>query len=156
MRRTDREITDANQIDEIIQSCDCVRVGLTEGKSVYIVPLNFAYLREAKNGIFYLHCANDGRKLDLLRINPAVGFELDTNHAVNRAETACGFSFRYQSVIGTASAEFVNTLEEKKEALRRIVWHYSGKADWVFTEAQAQAVTVLKLTVTEMACKEHR
>ena len=155
MRRKDREITDLARVDEIIGSCDCFRLGLTDGKSVYIVPLNFAYTRLNGTATFYLHCAREGKKLDLIAANPNVGVELDTNHAVHAGEKGCDYAFRFQSVIGSGVATLLDEPAEKKEALRRIVWHYSGREDWAFTDAEAASVTVVKVTVTEMACKEH-
>ena len=43
MRRTDREITDAEKITQIIQTCHCCRLGFCDNGAVYIVPLNFGY-----------------------------------------------------------------------------------------------------------------
>lgn len=155
MRRKDREVTDVTRIDAIIQACDCARLGFAQEGGVYIVPLNFAYLRDGDTPTFYFHGAKMGRKMDLIAQRPNVGFELDTNHAVHAADAGCDFSFRFQSVIGTGSVSLVDDPTEKKDALRRIVWHYSGKDAWTFTDAQADAVAVIKLTVAEMACKEH-
>ena len=155
MRRKDREIAEPGRVDSIIEACDCIRLGLADGAGVYIVPMNFAYVRAEGRSIFYLHCAKQGKKLDLHAQNPRVGFELDTNHAVNPGETGCDYSFRYQSVIGNAIAAVVHDVEEKKDALRRIVYHYSGKEQWTFSDEQAASVTVIRLDVTDMACKEH-
>ena len=155
MRRKDREITDASAIDGIIAACDCIRLGIAAEGAPYVVPMSFGYGRKRDQAVFYLHCAGDGRKMTLLQENPRVGFALDTNHGVNAADTGCGFSFRFQSVIGTGEITFVKDLAEKKEALRMIVSNYSQRSDWTFTDAQAAGVTVLRLTVEEMACKEH-
>lgn len=155
MRRKDREITDSGTIDGIITACDCIRLGIAAEGAPYVVPMNFGYCHTGEQAVFYLHCASEGRKLTLLADNPRVGFELDTNHLVHAAETGCGFSFRYQSVIGTGEITFVSDVSEKKEALRIIVSQYSQRSDWTFTDAQAAGVTVLRLAVAEMACKEH-
>ena len=71
MRRTDREITDAEKITQIIQTCHCCRLGFCDNGAVYIVPLNFGYDWEDKL-VFYFHCAHEGYKLDLLHKNPHV------------------------------------------------------------------------------------
>ena len=155
MRRKDREITDPERIDGIIRACDCIRLGIAAEGAPYVVPMNFGYRREGERVCFYLHCAREGRKLELLQQNPHVGFELDTNHLVHAAETGCDFSFRFQSVIGTGEVSFVTDLPEKKDALCRIVSQYSDRSDWAFTDAQAASVTVLRLDVADMACKEH-
>ena len=155
MRRKDREITDPKRINEIIAACDCCRIGLTDGQSAYVVPLNFGYVAAGDARMFYFHCAREGKKLDLLRQNPNAGFELDTHHALLPGEMACDYAFRFQSVIGKGVATLVEDREEKKAALDAVMRHHSGRDGWAFTDAQADSVTVLRLTVAEMACKEH-
>jgi hypothetical protein len=155
MRRKDREVTDPRRIDGIIGACDCIRLGIATNGAPYVVPMNFGYTRMGEQAVFYLHCAREGRKLDLLRQNPCVGFTLDTNHLVHTDEAGCAFSFRFQSVIGTGDVFFVTDVGEKKDALRRIVAQYSARDDWTFTDAQTESVTVLRLRVAEMTCKEH-
>ena len=155
MRRIDREITNIEQINQIIVSCDCCRLGFIDGQSVYVVPLNFGYRYLDGQSTFYFHCAKEGKKLDLLKENPVVGFELDTNHAVNAGAIACEYSFRFRSVIGRGSAAMVEDLAEKKEALQLVMSHYSDRSDWSFPDVQAASVAVIKLMVTDMACKEH-
>ena len=81
MRRTDREITDAEKITQIIQTCHCCRLGFCDNGAVYIVPLNFGYAEENGKRVFYFHSAKSGRKLDLIAGAPSVGFELDVNYA---------------------------------------------------------------------------
>ena len=43
MRRHDREVIERAKIDEIIESCDCLRLGLNAEDGAYIVPLSFGY-----------------------------------------------------------------------------------------------------------------
>jgi uncharacterized protein len=119
------------------------------------VPLNFGYAENGSNKTFYFHSAREGRKLDLIRKNGKAGFELDTDHRLNENDTACGYSFRYQSAIGEGIVSMVEEAEEKKAALSLIMAHYSGKADWAFTDDSIKAVSIFKLDVITMACKEH-
>ena len=41
MRRKDREITDFNEMLEIMKKCDVCRIALNDEEFPYIVPLNF-------------------------------------------------------------------------------------------------------------------
>ena len=43
----------------------------------YLVPLNFGFERTEQGVTFYFHSAVAGRKVELLRRQPTVGFELD-------------------------------------------------------------------------------
>lgn len=155
MRRADREITDPRRLDEIISRCDCCRLGLATEGAPYLVPMNFGYAREAGRPVFYFHCAPAGRKLDLIRANPQAGFELDTAHRLKEAGHACGYAYAYQSVIGYGHTEILTGTEEKRAALQRIMYRYTGRSDWAFEETALAATVVFKLTVEEMSGKEH-
>lgn len=151
MRRKDREITDPRKVEAIIQACDCCRLGLINGKSAYIVPLNFGY----HEGTFYFHGALEGLKLDLIRENGYASFELDTGHELRPAQEANRCSFRYQSVMGTGSVMLVEDLMEKRRGLLCIMEHYTGRDDWEIDEKMMKSTAVMKLTVDSMSCKEH-
>lgn len=155
MRRKDREVTDGQKIKEIIMACECCRLGFADGKGVYIVPLNFGYVEDGDKKIFYFHGAVEGRKIDLIKKVGYAGFELDTNHKLIEAETACGHSFSFQSVIGEGPVSMVTDMAEKKAALQTIMWHHSHKGDWTFPEAAVEKVAVFKLEVKEISCKVH-
>lgn len=158
MRRKDREVTDIKHIEDIIQACDCCRIGLVDHGKAYIVPLSFAYVRndeDDRKGHFYFHGASQGRKLDIIRQNPEAGFELDTNYMLQEGNTACGYSCRYQSVIGSGRIHILDEAEEKIKGLNHIMQHYSGKADWEYDMRMIEAITVLRLDVEELSCKEH-
>ena len=155
MRRKDREVTDPAAIEDIIRRCACCRLGFNDDGAVYIVPLSFGY--EQIDGVytFYFHSAREGRKLDLLRRYPQVGFEMDTNYRLNEADVACGYSARFQSVIGNGTASLVESVEEKIKGLGLLMEHTAGKGDWQFDGKMLDAVAVFKVQVTSLSCKEH-
>ncbi len=155
MRRKDREVTDLKKIENIISRCTCCRIGFHDDGEVYIVPLSFGYEAKGDNYIFYFHGAKEGRKIDLIKKNPMVGFEMDTNYALNEADLACGYSARFQSIIGNGVIRIVSEIKEKKLGLSLIMEHNTGKQNWNFDEKMVDAATVFKLEVTKMRCKEH-
>ena len=155
MRRKDREVTDLMKIENIISRCNCCRIGFHDDGEVYIVPLSFGYVAKDDTYIFYFHGAKEGRKIDLIKKNPVVGFEMDTNYALNEADLACGYSARFQSIIGNGIVSIVSEIEEKKSGLSLIMEHITGKQDWNFDEKMVNAAMVFKLEVTKMSCKEH-
>ena len=155
MRRNDREITDMMKIEDIMSRCTCCRIGFQDDGKVYIVPLNFGYVAKGDTYIFYFHGAKEGRKIDLINKNPVVGFEMDTNYTLNEADQACGYSARFQSIIGNGIVSIVSEMNEKKLGLSLLMEHNTGKQNWDFDEKMLNAVTVFKLEVTKMSCKEH-
>ncbi|MDO4333698.1 MAG: pyridoxamine 5'-phosphate oxidase family protein [Eubacteriales bacterium] len=155
MRRKDREVTDSGRIREIISACKCCRLGFCDDGKVYIVPLNFGYEECEGRYIFYFHGAKEGRKIDLIEKTHYAGFEMDANAEVYGKDTACTYTSRFQSVVGGGEVGFVENAEEKKRALRAIMRHNTGRADWEFQENMINAVCVFRLTVEELSCKEH-
>ncbi len=159
MRRKDREVTDPGKIADIISRCGCCRIGFYDDGEVYIVPLNFGYSIKDNAVTFYFHGANKGRKIDLIGKNPKVGFEMDTDlevYSIERSEVACDYTARFQSVVGNGIVSIVSQLEEKKSGLSLLMEHNTGKSEWSFDEKALNAVTVFKLDVLNMSCKEHR
>ncbi len=159
MRRADREITDINEITEVIKSCTCCRLGFNDDGEVYIIPLNFGFeLKDAKF-TFYFHGAKEGRKIGLIEKSPQVGFELDTNHRVyslNDDGTACNYTASYKSVIGTGKVSMVHDYEEKMHGLSLLMVQSTGKRDWAFDKNMLDSVVVFKLEVYKVSCKEHK
>lgn len=154
MRRKEREITEQAKINEIIQNCDCLRLALADEGAPYIVPVSFGYVEEEK--AFYFHGAKEGRKIDLIRKNGAAGFECDCNFHLKEADTACGYTNLYQSIIGTGKIHVLEDAEEKRKGLLAVMAHYTGRNDWDFPEQMLTATTVLRLDIEEMSGKENR
>jgi uncharacterized protein len=124
MRRKEREIKDRKVIDDIIRRCRVCRVAMNDEGQPYVVPLNFGY-----DGRFlFFHCAQEGRKIDILKKNNRVGFEFDILHDIVTAKQACKWGTKYESVIGSGTAEILDALKAKKEALECIMRQYGSNA----------------------------
>ena len=156
MRRSDREVIDLSRILEIIEGCDCCRLGLVDDGRAYIVPLNFGYEVDGGKLTLYFHSAREGRKLDLIRATRYASFEMDTAHELVEAEKACGYSFLYSSVMGGGSIELIEDYDGKLHALRRIMKHCAGDAEYEFDRDMVERVAILKLVADELTSKEHR
>jgi hypothetical protein len=79
MRRKDREITDRAELLRILAKARVCRLALVDGDRPYVVPLTFAL----DGADLVLHSARTGRKLDILRRNPAVCFEVEEGVEIN-------------------------------------------------------------------------
>ena len=64
MRRRDREITDKQDILEVMRKCDVCRIALHDGDYPYIVPLNFGLQVENDMPVLYFHGALEGKKYE--------------------------------------------------------------------------------------------
>ncbi|MEY8311368.1 pyridoxamine 5'-phosphate oxidase family protein [Oscillospiraceae bacterium 42-9] len=152
MRRKDREITGLAEIMEILSSCQVCRLGMCQKGMPYVVPLNFGVEREGERLVLYFHGAREGKKLDIIRENPQVCVEFDGEHRLLEGETACAYSFAYESVIGFGKAEILESHEEKAQGLAAILRSLTGK-EFTFTPEQTQSVAVLRVALEEVAGK---
>ena len=64
------------------------------------------------------------QKLDILRKNSNVCFEMDIDHEVAKGDLACTCGMNYRSVIGFGKAVLVDDLDAKREAFGIIMGHY--------------------------------
>ena len=155
MRRSEREITDFDQMLAVVESCDCCRLGLVTEEGAYIVPLNFGY--EARGGelTLYFHSAPEGRKIELLKRRALVSFEMDARHELVCGGTACACSYRYQCVMGQGRAELLESFQEKLLGLQQIMVHTTGRREWSFQEDVLRRTAVIRLRVNRWSCKAH-
>lgn len=153
MRRNEREVTDPAQIRQIIESCHCCRLGFYDEGEVYIVPLSFGYDEQGAARVFYFHGAAQGRKARLIAQRPRVGFELDGGYQLSPGSTACQYSARFVSVVGTGRVSPVQAPAEKRAALAALMRHTAGEGSWAFAPAALAGVSVFRLDVEKLACK---
>ena len=155
MRRTDREVTDKNEIIKIIDKCDVCRIALSKDNTPYIIPMNFGCIYENGRLILYFHCAKEGKKLDIIKSNPAVCFEFDCSVNIIPGDTACKYSLDFESVVGSGNIIIVGDgeIKEKQKALSLIMKKYAPEKTFEFSGTDIDSVTVLKLFADEFTGK---
>jgi hypothetical protein len=150
MRRKEKEIKDPKILESVLRQAAICRLGLAENNSPYVVPLNFGY----RANCLYLHSAGEGRKINILKKNNKVCFEAELEVELIPAEKACDWGMKYISVIGFGKAYFVESSEEKREALNIILEHYSEKPPFEYLEEDLNRVTVIKVKIESMTGKK--
>lgn len=155
MRRKDREITNPDTMLDMVQHCDCCRLGLVDEDGAYILPLNFGAAVEDGVLALYFHGALEGKKIALLRENPRISFEMDTGHRLVPGAKADEYTFAYRSVMGRGTVTFLETDVEKLRGLNRIMAHYTRRDDWTVDPAMLRATAVFRLQVESWSAKEH-
>lgn len=153
MRRKEQEITDKAAIEEFIAGEQILRIAFDDDGDLYIVPVNYGYLCENGEFVFYFHGAKAGRKYELSKSSPTVGFEIDGKYKLLAGETACRYSAAFQSVIGTGTLQLVEEREEKRRGLNALMQQTARRSDWHFDEMALDAVAVFRLDVHKMSCK---
>lgn len=153
MRRADREVTDYQQIQSIIEQAKVVHIGMLDNDRPYVVPMQYGFVFSDGTLTLYVHCAKEGRKLDILKKNPCVFIELETNVAiVSGGDIPCKYGSEYASVMGDGTAVIVEDVAEKIVGLQLMMKTQSGR-DFEITEQMATSVTVLRIDVPCVTAK---
>lgn len=151
--RREREVTDMQEIVGILNRAKIVHVGMIDGDMPYVVPMNYGYTIIDGKLTLYLHGATEGRKLDILRVNPKVFIEIDTDIVPFEGKAACQHGVCYSSVMGEGRAEIVEDVEGKKEGLKFLMKTQTGK-DFEFVDKMVTGVTVIKIHVDDFTAKK--
>lgn len=154
MTRRERQVTDIGEITKILDKSKVLHLGMVDGDEAYVVPMNYGYTMKDGELTLYLHGARRGRKLDLMRANPKVFFEMCCDIVPFEGDVACRYGITYASLMGRGIAEIVEAVEEKKFALSALMKTQTGK-DFEFEDKMTTIVSVIKITVLEYTAK-HR
>jgi uncharacterized protein len=150
MRRKQYEITDIAIIEDILSKSEVCRIALIDNGRPYIVPLNYGY----KNNTLYFHSSPRGKKIELLKKNNNVCFEIESFIEIEKNEIPCKWGTKYRSVIGYGTIEFLTDPGQKTEGLDIIMAHYGKTGKNIFQEKEIENVLILKLKIEEITGKQ--
>ena len=124
MRRKQCEIKERGGIDAILARGRIGRMATIGADGYpYITPVNYVYFE----GSVYFHCARTGEKIDNLKREPKVCFEVDIPLAYldldyyGEIPEACAVHQFYHCVVIRGRAEIVSDLDEKLRVLNALV-----------------------------------
>lgn len=150
MRRKDKEVTSRKWMMEVLEKGTWMELAMS-GKDgwPYIVPLNYGF----GDNFIIIHGAREGKKIDILKENDRVAFNVAIDTEVVRNEDdPSEFSMKYRSVSGQGIAKFIEDPEEKREALKILMDHYRGPKE-PMTEGMLKATAVIRISITELTGK---
>jgi len=120
----------------------------------YIVPLSYGYRVVGSSLLeLFFHCAVEGRKLDILRKNSTVCFEISREGEIVHMDNPCESGYNFASIIGFGNVVFLSGDEEKSEALAMICSHQSGQSV-SFSPEQVGSVCIFKIVSSDYAGKK--
>lgn len=144
--------TEKEQIEAIIRSCKVCFVGMADTDGTpYVIPMNFGY----RDGVIYLHSAQEGHSISILERNPKVCITFSTDHDLvyQHPEVACSYSTRSKSVITSGEVRFEEDFERKTEALNIIMKQYTDK-EFKYSDPAVKNVKIWVVDAQEITCKE--
>jgi len=144
-----RKITDIEEIEGIINKATVCHLGLVDGDEPYVVPVCFGYERN----VLYFHGNLKGRKIELIKKNNKICFEMETDVEVKRAEEACRWGMKYMSVIGVGRVYIVEKEDEKSHALDLITKRCAGDA-LSFPKSELDKTLVMRVDIESITGKQ--
>lgn len=150
MRRADKQITNPEVLNEILDKSHLCRLGLVDNGEAYIVPVNFAH----SGGILYIHSAPNGRKMEIIKTCNRVNFEMELDYSISKNEIPCGWTEKYRSVMGKGMIEIVTDSPSKKAGLDLIMRKYGAEMELNYDENILSRMVILKLTIEYVTGKQ--
>jgi len=144
---------DTERIEQTINKCEVCFVGMADADGQpYVVPFNFGY----KDKIIYLHSAQEGKKMDILRANSKVCVAFSTDHkmAFQHPDVACSYLMKYRSVQVFGHVEFIEDFDEKIVALNIFMQKYTDR-EFKYGAPSIHEVCVYKVVPDKMFGKEY-
>ncbi|MDY0321690.1 MAG: pyridoxamine 5'-phosphate oxidase family protein [Arcobacteraceae bacterium] len=118
--RTKTHLLTQEQIEALFKKAEVGRIAtLNNNGYPYILPMHFVYT----NNKIYLHGLPKGQKIDNIKANPKVCFEIDEMISLisEGIEAPCDVNTEFNSIILYGIACIVDNFDEKKQALYKIV-----------------------------------
>lgn len=150
MRRKEREIKDRSEIDAILHEGKVMRLALVDGDMPFLVPVNYAY----DGTHLFFHSAKVGAKMEILKRNSNVCFEVSLDHGVIEAENPCDFEAKHRTVIGIGKAVAVEDEAEKIAVLDRIVARFTDRK-FEYPKATLAHTAVTRIEIVSVKGKKH-
>ena len=148
MRRNEREIHDPKLVAALLCKAEYIHLGLWDGTSPYVVPVNFGY----HDGAVYFHCALEGKKMECLRLCDRVSFTAVLHYDLVRAVKPCGYTAHFKSVMGFGRARILETPEEKAQALN-IIMRYYRAPEVALSDAMLAKTAVVRIDLETLTGK---
>jgi uncharacterized protein len=153
MRVSKKEIQDKDVITALLSESPVGRLGtIGRGGWPMIKPINFVYFK----GKIYFHSAREGEKIENIKSDSRVCFEIDTPIGYAKSTgNPCETDYLYRSVIIKGKAHVVSDRGEQLSALKALMEKYQPEGDYdEFREDKLALTAVVKIDIDEMTGKE--
>ena len=137
------KIINETELFDVINRCQWCHLAMVDTDcNPYVIPMNFGY----REHVIYMHGAQLGKKITILRQNPSVCINFSADHVLRyqNEDVACSWSMKYRSVIVYGKAEFIAEPEKKIAALNIIMAHYNNK-EFKFNPPSIREVKIWKI-----------
>ena len=123
LRRADKEFTEQEKLRGVLKETCYMTLAMARDGEPYLVSLSHGY--DEERNCLYFHCTEEGKKLDYMRANPVVWGQVIVDHGY--VEKEC--THDYVTVMFSGRVNFIEDPEEKRRALRTMLWQLEPDAE---------------------------
>ena len=150
MHRSDKLINDPQIIEQILNESSICRIGFSIDGEAHIVPVNFGYM----NNKLYIHSAPEGQKIDFIKKNNRICFEMELDHEIIKDKVACNWTTKYRSVIGYGTISIIHEKSQKINGLNIIMSKYGGPDKNSYSESALSRMILLVIDIDTLTGKQ--
>ena len=127
IRRKEKSIESEEEMFAIIERAKYVTIAMCQDNEPYLVTLSHGLDRTKR--CIYFHCAKEGKKIDILRVNHTVwGQAINDDGYI---DGSCDHLYASTQFKGTVT--FIEKIEEKERALRIMINQLESNPEKVIT-----------------------
>jgi uncharacterized protein len=152
VRRKEREITNSDEMLQVLKVTKYVTIALCMDNEPYLVALSHGYDEDKK--CLYFHCAPEGKKLIFAAANPQVWGQAVLDFGVT---DECDYA--YTSVHFSGKLYLITNVTEKKHAIEILVRQVSLNPDAKLAKIKPEKLattTMGRIDITYMSGKKHQ
>jgi nitroimidazol reductase NimA-like FMN-containing flavoprotein (pyridoxamine 5'-phosphate oxidase superfamily) len=152
VRRKDREITDPEEMSQVLRSTKYVTVALCMNNEPYLVALSHGYDQE--HNCLYFHCAPEGKKLVYAQANNRVWGQAVLDFGIT---DECDYA--YTSVHFSGAISLVTGPDEKWHGLQMLVHQVALNPESRLAKLKPEKIenlTIGKIDISYMSGKKHQ
>jgi len=128
IRRKEKAIKDIEEMQSILTNSKYVTIAMCSKDEPYLVTISHGY--DVLNNCIYFHCAQDGKKIDILRENNSVWGQALVDYGY--AEGSCDHLYATTQFKGRVT--FISDPREKDHALRVMILSLEKNPEKVIKE----------------------
>ena len=152
IRRKEKEIKDLSTMVKILQETKYITIAMCDDKEPYLVTLSHGY--DSIRNVIYFHCADEGRKIDVLKKNNTVWGQAiqDNGYVPGKCNQL------YETTQFHGKVTFLIDIQEKKYALVTMIKQLEENPEDVIkkqiTDESLKRVNIGRIDIDFMTAKK--
>lgn len=143
------------EIADVLNKANVGRIGINDPNGFpYIVPVHFVLIDEK----IYIHGLIKGQKIDYLKRDAKVGFEVDEmGPLIINEGRVCDTNTSFRSVIIHGTATMVDDVDLKTKVLKEIVKKFTPQmSELEFPDKMIRATGIIEISILECTGKYYK